>query len=540
MISLIGYVCKYTPAKIFEAFGENIVKIDPKMRTDMAESLVHPNMCSFMKAVLEEVSENNIDELILTNCCDSMKRLYDVLKGKMKFLYMIDLPVKVNKASNKIFYEEARNLIKAYEKYSGKKFNIKKFTKLLKNHREKTLTDEEFIAVLGARLRSDAIDEIQKRSNTNVVNLTCTATDEYIKLRDLKDQDPILHYTGALLDSFPCMRMVKERHKFIDDTKIKGIIYNTIKFCDFYSYEYAALNSIDVPILKIETDYTDTDSGQIKTRVDAFLESLGSRRMRHVNKKGKYFAGVDSGSTSTNIVILDENKDIVSYSIVPTGAMAIDSAEKAYEVALEKAGLEKKDIANVISTGYGRVGIPFADRQITEITCHGKGAFYFDKDIRTIIDIGGQDSKVIRLDDEGNVVDFVMNDKCSAGTGKFLEVMARTLEVSMDDMAKVTDDSGEDIRITSMCTVFAESEVISLIAQNKDKKDIIHALNKSVASKAIVLLDRVGRKGKYMMTGGVAKNRGVVKEIENKIEEKIKIPQEPQIIGALGAAILAM
>lgn len=540
MISLIGYVCKYTPAKIFEAFGENIVKIDPKMRTDMAESLVHPNMCSFMKAVLEEVSENNIDELILTNCCDSMKRLYDVLKGKMKFLYMIDLPVKVNKASNKIFYEEARNLIKAYEKYSGKKFNIKKFTKLLKNHREKTLTDEEFIAVLGARLRSDAIDEIQKRSNTNVVNLTCTATDEYIKLRDLKDQDPILHYTGALLDSFPCMRMVKERHKFIDDTKIKGIIYNTIKFCDFYSYEYAALNSIDVPILKIETDYTDTDSGQIKTRVDAFLESLGSRRMRHVNKKGKYFVGVDSGSTSTNIVILDENKDIVSYSIVPTGAMAIDSAEKAYEVALEKAGLEKKDIANVISTGYGRVGIPFADRQITEITCHGKGAFYFDKDIRTIIDIGGQDSKVIRLDDEGNVVDFVMNDKCSAGTGKFLEVMARTLEVSMDDMAKVTDDSGEDIRITSMCTVFAESEVISLIAQNKDKKDIIHALNKSVASKAIVLLDRVGRKGKYMMTGGVAKNRGVVKEIENKIEEKIKIPQEPQIIGALGAAILAM
>lgn len=537
---MIGYVCKYTPIKVLESFGENITRIDPKTRNDMAESLVHPNMCSFMKSVLEKVLEDNIEELVLTNCCDSMRRLYDVLKDKLKFLYIIDLPVKINKDSNQIFYEEICDLIKAYERYSGKKFNINKFKSLLKNHREKSLPHEDFIAVLGARLRCDAIEEIQRRSNTSVVNLTCTATDKYIKLRDVEDENPVLHYSKALLNSFPCMRMMGERHKLLNDTRIKGIIYNTVKFCDFYSYEYATLKNIDIPILKIETDYTDIDSGQIQTRVDAFLESIGSRRITGVNKRGKYFAGVDSGSTSTNIVILDENKNIVSYSIVPTGAMAIDSAEKAYEIALKRAGLEKEDIANVVSTGYGRVGIPFANKQVTEITCHGKGAFYFNKDIRTIIDIGGQDSKIIRLDDEGNVVDFVMNDKCSAGTGKFLEVMAKTLEVSMDDMAAVTSNSEEDIKISSMCTVFAESEVISLIAQNKDKKDIIYALNKSVASKAVVLLDRVGRKGRYMMTGGVAKNRGVVEEIENRIGEKIMIPKEPQIIGALGAAILAM
>ncbi|HHU68933.1 MAG TPA: 3-hydroxyacyl-ACP dehydratase [Thermoanaerobacterales bacterium] len=537
---MIGYVCKYAPAKVLEVFDKDAVRIDPKIRTDTAESLVHPNMCSFMKAVLEEVLENNIDELVLTNCCDSMRRLYDVLKGKLQFLYMLDLPVKVNNTSNKIFYDEICSLISAYERYSGKEFDMDKFTELLKNHKEKSLPDAELIAVFGARLRPDVIDNIQKRSNIKVQNLTCTATDKYIKLKNLEDQDPILHYAKTLLNSFPCMRMAEERPEFLKDIKIKGIIYNTIKFCDFYSYEYAALKNLDVPTLKIETDYTDTDSGQIKTRVDAFLESLGSRRITGVNKEGKYFAGVDSGSTSTNIVILDNNKNIVSYSIVPTGAMAIDSAKKAYEIALKRAGLEKEDIANVVSTGYGRVGIPFADKQVTEITCHGKGAFYFDKDIRTIIDIGGQDSKVIRLDNEGNVVDFVMNDKCSAGTGKFLEVMARTLEVPIDEMAEVITDSGENIKITSMCTVFAESEVISLIAQNKDKKDIIHALNKAVASKGVVLLDRVGRKGKYMMTGGVAKNKGVVSEIENKIEDKIRIPTEPQIIGALGAAILAL
>lgn len=539
---MIGYVCKYTPVKVLEVFGEDVVRLEPEIKSfDMAESVTHPNMCSFMKAVLEEISKNNIDKLVLVNCCDSMETLYDILKDKLKFLYIIDLPTKVNSSSTKLFYNEIINLIKAYEDYSKKKFDNDKFIELLKNHKEKSLPENGFIAVLGARLKQSVVDDIQKCSNIKVKNLTCTGNDGYIKIRGLEKSDPILVYAKALLNFFPCMRMAEERSEFLKGEKIRGIIYNTIKFCDFYSYEYADLCNIsDVPILKIETDYTDTDSGQLQTRVDAFLESLGSRRMASVSKNGKYFAGVDSGSTSTNIVIIDNEQNIVSYSVIPTGAMALDSAQRAYDIALEKAGLTPDDIANVVSTGYGRVSIPFADKQITEITCHGKGAFYFDEDIRTIIDIGGQDSKVIRLDDKGNVVDFVMNDKCSAGTGKFLEVMARTLEVSMDDMANVTSDVGEDIKITSMCTVFAESEVISLIAQNKDKNDIIHALNKSVASKGVVLLDRVGRKGKYMMTGGVAKNRGVVKEIERRIEDNLKIPEEPQIIGALGAAILAM
>jgi predicted CoA-substrate-specific enzyme activase len=225
---------------------------------------------------------------------------------------------------------------------------------------------------------------------------------------------------------------------------------------------------------------------------------------------------------------------------VPTGPKAVESARKAFELALKDAGLKEDDIKRVVATGYGRVSIPFAEKTVTEITCHGKGAFFMDSTVRTVIDIGGQDSKVIRLDDEGNVIDFVMNDKCSAGTGRFLEVMARTLGVSIEEMGKVVEKAKEDITITSMCTVFAESEVISLIAQNKDQRDIIHALNKAVASKAVSLIERVGRKGSYMMTGGVAKNRGVVTAIEKKLGEKILIPPEPQIIGALGAALIAL
>ncbi len=174
----------------------------------------------------------------------------------------------------------------------------------------------------------------------------------------------------------------------------------------------------------------------------------------------------------------------------------------------------------LISTGYGRVSIPFADKEITEITCHGKAAYFLNNSVRTIIDIGGQDSKAIKLDDRGNVVDFAMNDKCAAGTGRFLEMMSRTLEVPLNEMGKKSLSWKEDIDITSMCTVFAESEVVSLVAQNKEISDIIHGLNKSVATKTVSLVNRVGKKENYMMTGGVAKNYRRCKMLGREIAER--------------------
>jgi len=415
---------------------------------------------------------------------------------------------------------------------------LDKFIKILNDCKTENQNFKESIAVLGARFKEDVLEKIKKRCSLNIINLTCTGDNRLSKIE--KGDNLIFGFAKALLNSFPCMRMVDDRLRFINKNNIKGIIYNTIKFCDFYSFEYASLKSaLNLPILKLETDYSDLNNGQILTRIDAFLESVGAGRPNVKIKKKGYFAGIDSGSTSTNVVIIDENKNIVSYSIVPTGARALDSVKRAYKTALKKADLKEKDIKYIVATGYGRISIPFSNKAVTEITCHGRGAFYFDREVRTIIDIGGQDSKIIRLDNSGNVVDFVMNDKCSAGTGRFLDVMSETLGVSISDLSRVVRDFKEDIVITSMCTVFAESEVISLIAQNKEKKDIIRALNRSVASKAVSLLDRVGRRGKYMMTGGVAKNSGVVYEIENKIGEKIIIPFEPQIVGALGAAIIA-
>ena len=205
-----------------------------------------------------------------------------------------------------------------------------------------------------------------------------------------------------------------------------------------------------------------------------------------------YYAGIDSGSTSTDVIILNKKKEIVASVIMPTGAGAANGSGRALEEALKQAALAREDLNAVVTTGYGRTAISDGDKSITEITCHARGAQFLDPSVRTVVDIGGQDSKVIRLNEDGSVKNFVMNDKCAAGTGRFLEMMARTMEMSLDELSQVGLSYQEDITISSMCTVFAESEVVSLIAQNKRTDDIVHGLNKAVASKTASLVKRVG------------------------------------------------
>ncbi|HHT9130729.1 MAG TPA: 2-hydroxyacyl-CoA dehydratase, partial [Candidatus Brocadiaceae bacterium] len=192
------------------------------------------------------------------------------------------------------------------------------------------------------------------------------------------------------------------------------------------------------------------------------------------------------------------------------------------------------------ATGYGRIKVPFANEVVTEITCHAKGANYYFPKARTIIDIGGQDSKVIKVDARGNVLDFVMNDKCAAGTGRFLEVMARTVEIDLEDMGQISLSGKDNVSISSLCTVFAESEVVSLIGADHKTADICRALHISIAKRITAQVKRIGLEEEIVMTGGVAKNIGVVTELEKNLGCKIKISEEPQINGALGAALIAL
>jgi predicted CoA-substrate-specific enzyme activase len=249
-------------------------------------------------------------------------------------------------------------------------------------------------------------------------------------------------------------------------------------------------------------------------------------------------AGIDVGSLSTDVVVMQDDR-VLAYAIINTGAQAAAAARWAFGQALDTAGLSEQDVEAVIATGYGRMSVSFASSQVTEISCHARGSAYLSPKVRTVIDIGGQDSKVIRIDGQGNVVDFLMNDKCAAGTGRFLEVMAQRLELALEELGREDQQANKAAQISSMCTVFAESEVISLIAQGVPRPEIVRGLHRSIAERTAGLANRLGLANEVMMTGGVAKNPGVVRALSEKLAAPITVPPEPQIVGALGAAIIA-
>ena len=405
-----------------------------------------------------------------------------------------------------------------------------------------------YISVLGGRVGDALFSMMEQSMPLPVRNDTCVHNRSVEPPEEETDFDSLMDwYAGALLRQLPCMRMtdITGRKQLTNDPHLRGVIYHTVKFCDYCGFEYSQLRrQLSVPLLKLESDYTIQSSGQLRTRLEAFAESIAPeqtiRKGTSTQMKGKgLYVGIGSGSTSTDVVILNREKEIVAQAILPTGAGAAAGADRALDEALRQAGLTREDITATVTTGYGREAIQLGDQSITEITCHARGAFFLGPTVRTIIDIGGQDSKVIRVDESGNVVNFVMNDKCAAGTGRFLELMARTLELSLDEMSTAGLDWKEDVTISSMCTVFAESEVVSLIAQNKTPADIIHGLNRSVASKTVSLCHRVGGSENYMMTGGVSKNQGVVAEIEKLLGVRLRISEKAQLNGALGAAPFA-
>ncbi len=249
-------------------------------------------------------------------------------------------------------------------------------------------------------------------------------------------------------------------------------------------------------------------------------------------------AGVDIGSITTKSAVM-KDKVLLGTRIIFTGYNAEKAGRRVYEEILSELNIEPQAVNKIVSTGYGRNSLKIAHKAITEITCHAAGAYYLNPAIRTIIDIGGQDSKTIVVNENGKVKDFAMNDKCAAGTGRFLEVMARALEVDLDDFGEISLDSENPSKISSLCTVFAESEVISLISKGEKRKNIIAGIHESIASRVAAMTNRVGVIKPIMMTGGVAKNIGVVRALEKKFNSPIEVSENAQVNGAIGAAYIS-
>jgi predicted CoA-substrate-specific enzyme activase len=248
-----------------------------------------------------------------------------------------------------------------------------------------------------------------------------------------------------------------------------------------------------------------------------------------------FFAGVDIGSTMTKVVIVGEGKE---FSLIgPTGPEHRKLAHRVMEQALSKAGIQFGDVTYIVATGYGRINVPFADKQVTEITCHAKGLSSLLPSARTIVDIGGQDSKGIRIEN-GKVVDFVMNDKCAAGTGRFLEIVADALGVPLDKLGELSLSAEKPAAIGNMCTVFAEQEVVSQLAAGEPIANLVAGIHQAIAGRVFGLVNKLKIRPDVAITGGGAKNAGLVKALESRFGCPVLVPGEPLITGALGAALI--
>lgn len=250
-----------------------------------------------------------------------------------------------------------------------------------------------------------------------------------------------------------------------------------------------------------------------------------------------FYAGLDIGSRSAKGLIIDDQNN-AKWIIIDTEPDIELTARKLMEKALEKARVSRSEIANTIATGYGRVVVSFA-KSVTEITCHAKGAVYFNPEVRLLLDVGGQDSKAIRCNEAGKVLAFTLNEKCAAGTGRYLERVAETIGVTIDQLGPLALSGEKPIVISSVCAVFAQNEIISLLRDGKPLGDIVAGACQAMVRRQVSLLKKVGLDGKTMFCGGVAKNIGIAKILEQQLGVQVFIPPEPQIVGAMGAALIA-
>ena len=253
-----------------------------------------------------------------------------------------------------------------------------------------------------------------------------------------------------------------------------------------------------------------------------------------------YAAGVDVGSTQTKAVIIDEQGAIVGRSLTMTGANVIKAAEEAFASALAQGDLREEEVEYVVGTGYGRYKVTFGNTQVTEISCHGRGAVHMFPATRTVVDMGGQDTKAIKIRKGGDVADFCMNDKCAAGTGRFLQSAAAALDLDLGELGPTALRGQRPVNISTTCTVFAESEVLSWLAKGKKIEDILLGVHQSIGSRSMALLRRVGVEGEVTFTGGVTKNEAMVQVMKEMLGQELNVSEESHYMGALGAALFAL
>ncbi|MEW5816379.1 MAG: acyl-CoA dehydratase activase, partial [Spirochaetota bacterium] len=572
------------------------------------------NICSYAHSLLKHITNNRsgINRVIITDSCDAMKKLFDILYLQGVPVFMLSVPRQKTPASIDFLAQQYKSLytyltasntgklnidasgytaiIKAYEIYSNigrlleelkayyhhsgysTFFSLKQsiYNKDLKEAKiflENTLhalrtsqvpdkNDSGRIPVVisGSPMPGNTIFSIIEDAGFNILfNDSCL--DGRWRFTPVSEKTPVnnddifLHLADLYLSKIPCARMYERKDELdklaeMYPDKIKGIIQFRMPFCDLYGFDLIGLMAKigKQAILQIETDGSVQSEGQIKTRIQAFAETLSTKirkeDMTGLKTAGSYYCGLDIGSTTIDGVILSTGGDIISYRILKTSPGTEALTRGMFMEMLKEAGLRKADLGFIMATGYGRESIGFADGSVTEISCHARGVVHLLPGTRFVIDIGGQDSKVIKMDGNGKVEDFQMNDKCAAGTGRFLEVMAGALGLDMEEMSRLSRCKGSPVPISSVCTVFAESEVISLLGKGHTTSEIVKGIYHAITNRLEGMVRRVGLVQPASVTGGGALNQGLVAALEKRLNVGFSLPKIPQIVGAVGAALL--
>lgn len=547
--------CSLLPVELLEAAGltPRFLEGDALFRESSGACLFHDNLCPYVKALHEYLSEHQ-DEfglIVIPTACDAQKKLFNACRTTIdhRKLFLLDFPhVKTEGAVQFLAAQYRRLLCKCATLPLTPSPRGRGMGKGIETPPEDGALKK--IAIIGSNLPLKVVTNLLGQHGYKPAFLNhCLekgrAANEGCKA--LMDAS-LVDYARYTLSKNSCPRTIdngykKELAEKITNDGFLGLIAVTFKFCDFQPFDYLYLKGLlpsDFPILLLEHEGRTENEGQIMTRVEAFLEKLkGKRKKEKVGEgdKSLYFVGIDSGSHATKLVCIDKDGGIIFHKVVPTGTSIQKSSESLMLELMKQIG--RKDNLFVTATGYGRNQVQDCNDKVTEITCHAKGVYHRLRRGGTIIDIGGQDSKAIYIGKSGEVIRFAMNDKCAAGTGRFLEVISDRLGVSLEEFAELALQSKEVIPISNMCTVFAESEVISMLAKGHSTKEIAKGIHKAIAERTASLVRRIDGAPPYFMTGGVAKNRAIVGALSHELGNDVHVVEEPQFSGALGAALIS-
>ncbi|MBU4484258.1 2-hydroxyacyl-CoA dehydratase, partial [bacterium] len=474
--------------------------------------------------------------------CDALKKIHNALQKSLpeKRIFSLDVPRRTNEHAVKYLAKELEKLTEILDGLSVDRCEV---------DAQDTSSSKRKIGLLGSNTPITALERAMDENGFELVHLNHCLSKSYPKKSGFEHlKDSLMDYARFYLKSNTCPRLVDSDYlddivNKVADDGIEGLIIQTFKFCDFQAFDYMNLRkklSSDFPIIMIEHEGFSENEGQIMTRVEAFLEKLGLNKNKTVSKDHQYYVGLDIGSHAAKLVCLNRDGEIIFQGLTDTGTSVQKSSAKLIQEMYSKTGSSDRGNYYMVATGYGRNQIEGADDVITEITCHAKGVFKKLKKGCTVIDIGGQDSKAIRLDDDGKVIRFAMNDKCAAGTGRFLEVIANRLEMNLGDFARAAGEAKGSVPISNMCTVFAESEVISMIAAGHPRENIARGIHDSIAERTAGLVKRIEGAAPFYMAGGVAINQTLVDLIARQLCSSVSIMPDPQLNGAFGAALLGM